>query len=150
MPKPDKHPKHYSFSLFDKLESGKIRDKKVPCDGCKKPQFFYRFGETINILLTSSTLADMKAKDKDRDKDYECSHFEYLVIRGGTFLDMNRIANPIINYLKCYFNVTLLVVCGINDLNDDTLKKVCKDPYMGIIDRVKSFNVSIPQNLALN
>ena len=144
MPRPDQHPRAYSFSLLDKLDKSKVIDKKIQCDGCKQSYFMYRFGDTINILLTSSTMAGMKFKDKEKGKDYKCSHFEYLVIRGGNFLDMERIACPMINYLKCYFNVTVLVVCGINDLNDDSLSKdPKKDPYNGLIDRVNKFNVSI-------
>ena len=138
--RPDTGPKHYTFSLFDKLDKGKVKDKRINCDGCKKPHFFYRFGDNINILLSTSTLANMKFKDAEKNKDYACSHFEYLVIRGGTFLDMERVATPIIDFLKCYFNVTVLIVCGINDLNDDTLKP---DQYLGMIERVRNFNAGI-------
>ena len=87
-----------------------------------------------------STLANMKFKDAEKNKDYTCSHFEYLVIRGGTFLDIDRIANPIINYMKHYFNITVLLVGGINDLNDYTLKP---DQDLGMIERVGNFNANI-------
>ena len=140
MPRPSTKQKHYSFSLFEKLDKEKVVNKKVPCDGCKEPFFFHRFKDNINILITTSTLADMKFKDSDKNKEYTCSHFEYLVIRGGTFLDIDRIATPIINYMKCYFNITVLLVGGINDLNDDTLKP---DQYLGMIERVRNFNTNI-------
>ena len=137
--RPDQHPKSYSFSLFDKLDHAQIIENKVPCDGCKTPFFFYRFGDTISILLTTSTLAGMKHKDADRNRDYECSHFEYLVVRGGTFLDMTRIACPILKFLQGYFNVQVLIVCGINDLNDESLNKE-RDPFQELTKRVKNFN----------
>ena len=134
MTRPSQESKAYQFSLFDKLDKEQVVDRKIPCDGCRAPTDALRFGDTINLLITTSTLAGMKFKDADKHRDYKCSHFEYLVVRGGTYEDLYRIACPILTFLKSYFSIQVLVVCGINDINQEPdIKK--------LIERVRRFNV---------
>ena len=142
MPRPDKYVKpFYLFSLIDKLDKSMVKEGKIECDGCKKLVDFYGFGDTIKVLLTTSTLAGMKYRDSDRFRKHECAHFEYLQIRGGTFLDMERVARPMLKFLQGYFNLEVLIVCGINELNEKGLE------YHQIIDRVRLFNVKMTSRL---
>ena len=135
--------KKYNFSLFDKLDKG-LNKGKVECDGCKKPMNFYKFGDTIKVLLSSSTLANLKKRDSDKVRKHTCTHFEYLTVSGGNFLDMEAIAIPILKFLQGYFNVEVLIVCGINDLNDKRLYNIDKSyNYRALVDRVRNFNAEI-------
>ena len=142
MPRPDNSCKpYYNFSLIDKLDNQVSKDGKLDCDGCKKPIDFYSFGDTIKVLLSTSTLAGMKYRDVDRFRKHECSHFEYLTIRGGTFLDMERVARPMLKFLQGYFNLEVLIICGINELNEKDLA------YHQIINRIRIFNVKMSSKL---
>ena len=97
----------YSFSLFEKLDAPLV-DGKMKCDGCKKTISFYKEGDTIQLLVGSSTLNGLKKTDKRPVAACNCSHFEFLAMGGGTFKSMEGVITPIAGFLRQFFNLEIL------------------------------------------
>ena len=104
--------------------------------------------DTICIVIGASTLLPRENKgQKKKDKEEvsigkstnstECSHFEYLYSRGGTFDNLRIIADPIIAFLRRFFNIEILVCLGVNDMLHT------QRPYTVIIEASKVFDQAL-------
>ena len=137
IPRPNKKKRHYECTIFDKLDNMTDNDE-VSCTGCDTTTPFYKEGDTIYLVVGASTLLPRENK-KDKDEvtigkavnKTDCVHFEYIYSRGGTFDDLRQICDPIISYLRLYFNLEILVCLGVNDLT------ITHRPYKVIIDAAK-------------
>ena len=108
------------------------------CPRCHEEVQYYQKGDTIPLLLTTSTLA--RTHKDILNEEGVCSHFEIIELPGARIAEMNAIALPIIEFLSKHNHVQVLCVVGVNDflLKDNTLDNIFKD--------FENFSVSINQS----
>ena len=146
IPRPDKQKRQYEFTLFDKLDNPQDENFNVKCTGCESNVPFYNENDTICIIIGASTLL---SRDKNLRKDREeatigkvgnkadCTHVEFLYSRGGQFDHLRVIADPIITFLRRFFNIEILTCLGVNDM------LVTHKVYSHIIDAAKRFDKAL-------
>ena len=146
IPRPDKQKRQQEFTLFDKLDKPHDDDFNVQCTGCDSDVPFYNENDTICIIIGASTLL---SRDKNLWKErkeatigkvankLDCTHVEFFYSGGGQFDHLRVIADPIITFLRRFFNIEILTCLGVNDM------LVTHRVYSHIIDAAKQFDKSL-------
>ena len=97
------------------------------CPRCKEEVQYYQKGDTIPLLITTSTLA--RTHKDILNEEGVCSHFEIIELPGARISEMSIVVNPIIEFLSKYNKVQVLCVVGVNDflLKNNGLDNILKD-----------------------
>ena len=108
------------------------------CPRCEEKVQYYQKGDTIPLLLTTSTLA--RTHTDILHEEGVCSHFEIIELPGARIAEMSQIVMPIIEFLSEHNKVQVLCAVGVNDflLRGNTLDNIFKD--------FENFSIAINQS----
>ena len=97
------------------------------CPRCKEEVQYYQKGDTIPLLITTSTLA--RTHKDILQEEGVCSHFEIIELPGARITEMAQVVTPIIEFLSKHNKVQVLCVVGVNDflLKNNGFDKILKD-----------------------
>ena len=84
------------------------------CPRCQCAVQYYQKGDTIPLLVTTSTLA--RTQRELFVEEGVCTHFEVIELSGAKISEMNAVLSPIVEFLCKYNKLEVLVVVGVNDL----------------------------------
>ena len=116
LPKDKKSSKNGQFSLYDRIDNYNEKTDLTKCSMCDQIIPFYKVGNTIEIVVMTGMLNNMKEEAKVNPAN--CRHFETVEI-DTKMTDIKTYLEPILNTLKMMLSVNILMAVGDNDLIDD-------------------------------
>ena len=97
------------------------------CPRCGEEVAYYQKGDTIPLLITTSTLA--RTHKDILIEEGVCSHFEIIELPGARISEMAQVVTPLVEFLSRNNKVQILCVVGVNDflMKDNSLDQIIKD-----------------------
>ena len=101
------------FSLYERMDNYNEKTDLTKCSMCNQIIPFYKVGTTIEIVVMTDILSNMKEEAKINPAN--CRHFETIEI-DLTMPEIKKYLEPILNTLKMMLTVHVLFVVGDNDI----------------------------------
>ena len=119
------------FSLYERMDNYNDKTDLTKCSMCEQIIPFYKVGNTIEIVVMTDILSNMKEEAKINPAN--CRHFETIEI-DMKMKDIKTYLEPILNTLKMMLSVHILLVVGDNDIIDDyTNIEVLKNDLLDMV-----------------